>query len=133
MNIGKLAVFARITGRMDWLGDRQRVLAQNIANANTPSYVPKDLAEPSFGSHLRSARPLRMATTDLSHSLGGGHGSTREERVRSPSAMTISGNSVDLESELRKVSETGVKYQTMINLYQKHIALLKTAIGRSGA
>lgn len=117
---------------MEWLGDRQRVLAQNIANANTPDYAPKDLVEPDFASHLRSGGTLRMQVTDASHAIGGGGAAQRQETVRSPFAATISGNSVDLESELRKVSETGVRYQTMVNLYQKHIALLKTAIGRSG-
>jgi len=132
MDLGKLKLFASITGRMEWLGDRQRVLAQNIANANTPDYAPKDLVEPDFASHLRSGGMLRMRVTDPSHEVGGGGAAVRQETVKSPFAATISGNSVDLESELRKVSETGVRYQTMVNLYQKHIALLKTAIGRPG-
>jgi len=46
--------------------------------------------------------------------------------------VTLSGNAVDLEGELRKVSETSMDYQAMVNLYRKHVSMLRTAIGRNG-
>src|SRR3546814_14076552 len=45
---GKPGLFSLLGKRMDWLGQRQKVLAQNIANADTPDYVPRDLKPQEF-------------------------------------------------------------------------------------
>ena len=45
---GKPGLFHLLGQRMDWLGQRQKVLAQNIANADTPEYVPHDLKPQEF-------------------------------------------------------------------------------------
>src|SRR3546814_12729262 len=45
---GKSGLFSLLGKRMDWLGQRQKVLAQNIANADTPDYVPRDLKPQEF-------------------------------------------------------------------------------------
>jgi flagellar basal-body rod protein FlgB len=63
--------FGVIKERLAWLGQRQQVLARNIANADTPGYVPHDLEPLRFQDMLhRSAVPVRVATTDPGH-LGG--------------------------------------------------------------
>jgi len=48
MDLNKIPVFAAITKRMHWLNQRQKVLADNIANSDTPGYAPKDLKEINF-------------------------------------------------------------------------------------
>ena len=48
MNLSTLNVFRVATMKMGWLSERQGVLAQNIANADTPDYRAKDLKSPSF-------------------------------------------------------------------------------------
>src|SRR3546814_2705238 len=45
---GKPGLFNLLGKRMEWLGQRQKVLAQNIANADTPDYVPHDLKPQEF-------------------------------------------------------------------------------------
>ena len=136
MSLGKLQLFSSLSRRMDWLGDRQRILAQNVANANTPDYTPRDLKPLSFRSVL-GAQPsarVELAATDPSHKPARqtrspfGHKDTRDANI-----VTLSGNAVELESELQKVAETGMDYQTMSNLYRRHVDMLKTAIGRGGA
>ena len=121
---------------MDWLGDRQRVLAQNVANANTPDYVSRDVKPLSFRSLLKpqpSGR-VELTSTDPSHKAGR---QTRtpygEKDTRDANIVTLSGTAVELETELQKVAETGMDYQTMTNLYRRHVEMIKTAIGRGGA
>ena len=134
MNLSKFHLFNMITGRMGWLSQRQGVLAGNIANANTPGYVPRDLKPIDFRSHLRAdgGRGLALAATNAAHQTGGRR---TTQFVDQPSGdsheVTLSGNAVQLEIELQKVSETGIDYQTMTNLYRKHMDMLKTAISGS--
>jgi flagellar basal-body rod protein FlgB len=42
-----------ISRRMDWLSQRQTVLSQNVANADTPNYQPRDLKTLDFRAELR--------------------------------------------------------------------------------
>ncbi len=136
MDLGGLRLFSMLSRRMDWLGDRQRVLAQNIANADTPGYLPRDLKDLSFRSLLqpRPSARVDLAATDPMHRPGAVTRPAYGERtVREDELVTLSGNAVELEDELRKVSETSVDYQTMTNLYRKHVELIKTALGRGGA
>ena len=136
MSFGKLQLFASLSRRMDWLGDRQRVLAQNVANANTPDYRPQDLKALDFRSLVKpqGAGRLELAATD------GGHLGPRtprspfaQEHPRGTYETTLSGNAVDLETELQKVAESAMDHQTVSNLYRRHVDMFKAAIGRGGA
>jgi flagellar basal-body rod protein FlgB len=49
MDTGTLPLFKAMSQRMSWLGERQKTLAQNVANADTPKYLAKDLKPMSFG------------------------------------------------------------------------------------
>jgi flagellar basal-body rod protein FlgB len=53
MNINNLKLFYAMRQNMDWSAERQRVLAQNLANADTPGYVPSDLKSIDFKKVLR--------------------------------------------------------------------------------
>src|SRR4029079_13773086 len=59
--------------KMQWHQERQRVLAENISNANTPNFKPRDLVEPKFDKHSASSSvrgttgSLAMIRTSSSH------------------------------------------------------------------
>ncbi len=68
---GKINLFALISRRMDWLSQRQRVLAHNIANSDTPDFVPRDLDEKSFKRILgRRLAPVNPTATHGRHLPG---------------------------------------------------------------
>ena len=48
MDLSKIPIFEAIAKRMSWLGERQTVLAQNVANADTPGFAARDLKAPDF-------------------------------------------------------------------------------------
>jgi flagellar basal-body rod protein FlgB len=58
----KAALFQLISARMSWLSQRQAVLSQNIANADTPDYRPKDLRVADFTRLVEgfAGRPGRL-------------------------------------------------------------------------
>ena len=64
MDLAKIPLFAQLKGKMAWLVQRQKILAENIANADTPGYVPKDLKQVDFSRQVAAAqRKIRVAST----------------------------------------------------------------------
>lgn len=132
MDLGDIKLFQALNARMSWLTDRQRVLAQNVANADTPNYMARDLPEASFHQMLRGSQDRLKLQSTSGHHLAGSKkddGLSRTQQARVESSPT--GNSVVLEEEMMKVSETVADYELMSNLYRKSVGLLKLAIGKS--
>lgn len=133
MDMSKLGLFRLMTGKMDWLTQRQQVLAQNVANADTPGFRPSDLEPFGFAAALLRSRRLEPVRTASSHLAGtaGGAGEIRREKERKPYEVAPDGNAVVLEEQLMKISRTGVDYNLVTNLYRKNMGMIRTAIGRS--
>lgn len=135
MDFGKLPIFDILARRMGWLGQRQEVLATNIANADTPKYRPKDLVEDPFKRLLASeTRPVQMAATKPGHMSGSKPSASAgsEGEKMKPYETAPSGNAVVLEQQMVKVAETQMDFQMMSSLYRKHLDMFRTALGRGG-
>ena len=136
MDLNKISIFSSISKKMEWLNERQKVLAQNIANANTPGYIPKDLKKVSFKAHVDQYAgdgSLQLQTDDAEHlNAGDSNGTLFEIKEIEASFASTSpdGNAVDLEDELVKMTETQMDYTMAVNLYKKQVGLLKTALGK---
>ncbi len=135
MTTQDIALFKAIAAKMKYLDQRQRVLSQNVANADTPGYRPSDMKEMDFGGLLdkisgdrSSVRPVQ---TNPMHMTPGGD--VRDPKNRNQKVMyeiAPSGNSVNLEEQMVKEAQTSMDYNLMTTLYQKNAAMLRTAIGR---
>jgi flagellar basal-body rod protein FlgB len=116
--------------KMAYESQREAVLAQNVANANTPGYKAKDLVPFTFESAMKTAGS-GMMTTNPRHiipaSMAGINAATKIARSLETQP---SGNSVDLEQQMMEVSKTAVDYQAVTAIYHKFIGLFKTAIGK---
>jgi flagellar basal-body rod protein FlgB len=124
MNSTSTDVFALAEKRLAWIGQRQSVLAQNIANANTPGYAARDI------------RPFSEILADQTHQAEGNGSSPTSGLAASStgpaaSGRSLDGNAVVLDEQLEKVAETDTAHQLATNLYKKYVSLFKTAIGRS--
>jgi len=64
MQLNNLTLFRQMEQKMHWLSTRQSVLAENVANADTPAYTPRDLKPFTGASSTQLAAPLIMASTD---------------------------------------------------------------------
>ena len=130
MDLTQIPLLDMLTRRMSWLNERQKVLSQNIANADTPNYVPRDLEPLDFESMTRSKR-LKLTTTDVRHvGLRGFDGSAREQRVKQTYEASPSGNEVSLEQQLLNVADTRMDYELTTTLYKKSVGLIRMALGR---
>jgi flagellar basal-body rod protein FlgB len=133
MNLNKLRLFAMAARQMDWLSQRQRVLAQNIANADTPGYQARDLKPLDFKMLAdRAAQRIGPSVTHTAHLTSNRAPDTAvSKRNSGKSEESLSGNTVELESEIGKAAETAMEHQQTASLYRKHLELLRAAIGRS--
>ena len=134
MNLQKVPILSMLTKKMSWLNERQRVLAQNIANADTPGFRPNDLKNVDFARAVSALdRKLTVAATAQSHIKPRiGNAEWRSEEVKKPFEVAPAGNAVVLEEEVMKVAETQADYQLITNLYKKNVGFIKAALGRRG-
>jgi len=132
MDFSKLPLFSLLSQRMGWLSDRQKILAENVANADTPGYIARDLKPMDFAAlaNVASGR-LQQAVTDPRHMDAHGRSAVKSAVVKDKKAeATLSGNTVSIEQEMMKVADTAMDYQLITSLYRKQIGLIKAVIGR---
>ena len=128
MGFTDLPLLSQIKGRLSWLDERQRVVAQNVANSDTPGYVARDLQQPTdFAAAMRSGGGLQMVRTNAAHIAPAGS-PVRFDPTKAPdSETTLDGNSVVVEEQMIKIAETRMDFETMVGLYQKSLGLLRLA------
>src|SRR5579872_4545556 len=101
MDPTQIGIFDLAERRLDWVDRRQAVLAQNIANANTPQYQPHDVQP--FVAALDTAAVIAPVRTQPDHLAGTVDTSSQAELVQRPAAHAPDGNAVALDEQLVKV------------------------------
>lgn len=133
MEIGGMPLLTALKEKMRWHQARQSVLAQNVANAETPGYRAGDLKAFNFAEHLRDSELSQMSTmaTNTRHFSISSRG-TGEFRLADNKAfeLTANGNGVTLEDEMMKVASNQLDYQAATTLYQRSMRIMRLALGR---
>ena len=128
MSITDLPLLSQIKGRLTWLDERQRVIAENVANADTPGYASRDLSQPAdFAAALRQGGGLRMTRTSAMHIAPAGPVAHFQAKAAPDSETTLDGNSVVVEEQMLKMAESRMAYDAAIGLYQKSMQMLRLA------
>lgn len=133
MSISDLPALSALRTRMQWHQERQRVLAENISNSDTPNFRPRDLIEPKFdsaGAGAVAPGTLPMARTSAGHIAAAGSGNSFAENRNGGFHTRPAGNAVNLEDQMLKVSANQMDYAAATSLYSRSLSLLKTAIGK---
>ena len=131
MDLPDVPLLAMLRERMNWLHQRQDVLSENVANADTPNYVARDLKPLDFEQALGTTTTgPSLMTTNVRHiSLTPTHMGKFEDHETPDQESSPNGNSVALEAEMVKVSDTQAQFQAAANLYAKAMSMMKEAIG----
>lgn len=137
MELTNLPMFGIMRGRLSWLNQRKEVLAQNIANSDTPDFGAKDIQKFDARREISKTPNFRVnvALTDPQHLKGrssAGSGVFKENVERRPYETAPAGNAVILEEQMVKINETAVNHELVTSLYRKHLGMIKMAIGRGG-
>jgi flagellar basal-body rod protein FlgB len=132
VDLDNLKLFKLAMTRMDWATQRQRVLSQNISNADTPDYRPKDLNPVDFKQVLRNqmAAPVQVARTNPNHLKGTVQEQEKFRDISQRKTFEASpdGNQVVVEEQMQKVSDTRAAYDTAVTLMQANFKMLSIAI-----
>ncbi len=133
MDLMHIPLFEALSKRMTWLGDRQAVLAENVANSDMPGYVAHDLKPPDFRSLLsqQAGRTVTLATTQPGHIAV--KTSTETLETESTADRSLDGNAVSLEEQMMKVSQTANDFALTTSLYHANIGLIKTVLGSTAS
>jgi flagellar basal-body rod protein FlgB len=127
-----------IANKMQWLESRQKVLAENIANSDTPGYRPNDLKPFDFKETLKSSTSAlsvnagSLKTTNTAHialtATSGKNDKITEKKQKEVYETAPAGNAVILEEQLMKMNQNMMDHRLMTTLYQKNIDLMKSSI-----
>ncbi len=141
MDISQIPLFAMLRGRLGYLSERQQLIAQNVANSDTPGYLPKDLRAFSFDAQVQArmqsgGAAMAPALTDPGHmqprSAQGGLKSGFRAVTGRDSETRLDGNAVVLEEEMMKMSDARMNYDAAVSFYQKSLGLLRMAARAPG-
>lgn len=132
MNLGHVPLFAALRAKMEWLSERQKILAENIANADTPGYRARDMKKVNFREMLKNQGARGMAMTHPGHINGSSEAQRFKFKTEEDGSYETnpSGNAVSIEEQMMKIGETQMEYEATTGIYRKQAQLLKLALGR---
>ncbi|MDE2006007.1 MAG: flagellar biosynthesis protein FlgB [Rhodospirillales bacterium] len=110
--------------RLGWLAGRQTLLAQNIANSDTPGYTPRQPApfaamlSDTAGTLLRNS-PRHLAGRAVSDAA----------RRADTNGRQPDGNSVSLDMQLKAIADTTTAQTLVTTIYTKYLAMFRLVIG----
>ena len=139
MGLDDIPLFSMLKSKLSYVNARQKLLSENVANADTPGYAPRDLSSFSFEAALRPRLGLTMAgleRTNPGHLAGKPLSSQRAELFKSEAApdseARIDGNKVVLEEQMSKMTEARIDYEAALDFYQQSMNLITTAAHAPG-
>jgi flagellar basal-body rod protein FlgB len=110
-------------------GQRLSVLANNIANVDTPNYKARDIDFAEVLGNTDGGATLPIAMTNSAHmALTDGGLPAGEVKYRNPYQASLDGNTVEMPVEQAAFAENNVRYQASLNFINSDIADLKYAI-----
>jgi flagellar basal-body rod protein FlgB len=114
--------------RLHWLDRRQSVLAQNVANADTPGYRPHDLTP--FQRELEGRMRLALARTQPGHGAGSQASAAGARTERNAAEVTPDGNAVSLDREALRIAETDTAHQLAMTVHRSFMGMFRVTLGR---
>ena len=155
MALEDISLFQVLKAKLDYTAERQRLIAQNVANADTPGYAPSDLKPFTFETAMKNAVALApagqsaigglsstgapsmggagLALTNPGHMVGlSSPPGNWKPLVLPDSEARVDGNQVVLEDQMAKLTEARLDHEAAVTFYQQSLTLLRTAAKAPG-
>lgn len=147
MDLQSLALYKMSNEKMRWAAQRQAVIAQNIANGDTPNFMPSDIEPLKFKDfvgentgHVQMTRTnsmhrtansgdAKMVKTNPNHMSPDADGKSKAKESRRPFETSIDKNGIILEEQMAKMDTTRGQHEQASALFKKNLALLGVAMG----
>lgn len=133
MMLNGIGLFKGIMSKMNWLDQNQRVISQNVANADTPGYRAKSLQEVDFAAMMKQSSggaKLQMAATDEGKTIGAAGVNTDASAKAGKIKYEASpdDNGIVIEEQLFKANKNNMDYQLATNLYRRNAGMLRMVL-----
>jgi flagellar basal-body rod protein FlgB len=129
-----IPLFNMMQQKMKYHASRQAVLAQNVANVDTPGYHARELQMPDFNAALTSHMSAKsMAKTNPMHmgpDGGSKSGFSKIKNRENTYELNPIGNNVVIEEEMMRVAENQSEYQKVLGIYRKSLDMFRIALGK---
>jgi flagellar basal-body rod protein FlgB len=129
MPISDIPIFSMLRSKLHWHQERQHLLAENVANSDTPGFRPSDLAAPKFDA-ASGVAPVALLRTSPVHLASADSSATFDLQRGGAFEVVPTGNAVSLEDEMMKVAANQMDFQAASAIYTRGLGLIKTAIGK---
>ena len=124
----KLEILQMARGMVDQASARHSVIAQNIAQADTPGYHARDIA--SFADSYSRASGTSMRATRPQHLSVSSGASHEMKSFQTDDPVSPNGNSVSLETEMVKASQVQIQHELALSIFSTSLGILRTSLGR---
>ena len=124
MAITDIPIFSMLRTRLQYSQERQRVLAENVANVDTPKFPePNEMPTATVSS-------VSLVRTENGHIAQFGGNSSFDTNRKTSYEVRPTGTAVNLEDEMIKVADNQMDFQAASALYTRSLGLLKVALGK---
>jgi len=124
-----LAVFKTAYAMAVHAGQKQAIVAQNVANADTPGYIAQDL--PSFGDlYARSENRAQSLRATRDGHLHGATDDLRNLAIEDKSFLSPDGNSVSIDAEMLRGVEAKRQHDRSLAIYGSALKILRASLGK---
>lgn len=114
--------FNLLSTLMDYRSERNKIISSNIANLDTPDYKPSDYV---FRDDLSKAMDVRLllSRTDRKH-----FPNAKDQITKNDFKMVTSDNKVDLDTEMKNLSENQLMYNLSVELLSRKFRGIKNVL-----
>jgi len=125
-----LTVFETAHAMAVHAGQRQAVIAQNVANADTPGFVGRDL--PSFQEIYapKTSDASMQRATRSAHLHGATDQSVAGVLLEDRTFSSPDGNSVSIEAEMMRATDAKRQHDRSLAIYKSAMNILRSSLGR---
>ena len=124
-----LDVFRTAAALADYSGQRQAVIAENVANADTPGYLTRDIASFVESYRATGAAPA-MQNTRPGHLTDTRPGGIVGKATITRSEQSPNGNSVSIEEQMVAAIDAQRDHDKALAIYRHAMTVLRSAMGR---
>jgi len=124
----KIEIFRLANSLAVHSANRQSVIAQNIANSDTPGYRAKDTE--SFSDNYKNSDSSVLRTTRQTHLTSDAARNTAAKLLDAGGESSPNGNNVSLELEMVKATEVRHQHDLALSVYSSSLNIIRTSLGR---
>jgi len=139
MTFDDIPLLSMLKSRLGYLSQQQQGIAVNVANSDTPGFVPTQLNAFKYSAPGKTIVPggaLSLTPVQTEAAFLPGHATTNgaawKSKLAPDSEARLDGNQVVLEEQMMRMSQTRGDYDAAINFYEKSISLIQLALKAPG-